>query len=201
MAARSSWTTSLSLIEQARTDDPDAWRRLCDIYSPMVYGWARRAGLKEEDAADIVQDVFRIVARTIGRFRNDRPGDTFRGWLLTITRNEIRGWIRRHTKQPAQGVGGSEAKVALEQIPDWVVSDVNAEEFPVDQTTQQELIRRAAELVRRDFEPRTWQAFWRSAVEGHDTSEIAAELQLTPNAVRQAKFRVLARLRETLSDP
>lgn len=55
-------------------------------------------------------------------------------------------------------------------------------------------------MVRSEFEDRTWQAFWRVAVEGHATAEVAADLGITANAVRQAKSRVLRRLRQELGD-
>ena len=56
------------------------------------------------------------------------------------------------------------------------------------------------EAVQGDFEPRTWQAFWHCQVEGRDTDEIGAELEMTPAAVRKAKYRVLRRLREEFDD-
>ncbi len=192
--------TSLNLIDQAQRSDPDAWRRLCSIYSPLVYGWARKAGLQESDAGDIVQEVFRIVSTHLAKFRHDRPDDTFRGWLLTITRNEIRGWFRRQSRQAAAGEGGSTAMDRIQQAPDWIASDTGLDSLDEDGSDERDLMRRAAEIVRQDFEPHTWQAFWRSVVEGHAAAEIAADLHMTTGAVRQAKFRVLARLRETIGD-
>src|SRR5262245_23897914 len=181
---------------------------MCEIYSPLVYGWVRKAGLQEDDAADVVQDVFRIVAGSIDRFRNDRPSDTFRGWLLTITRNELRGWFRRRAKLVDQAEGGSTALGRMHEVP---AADDTAE---VDEATaisqldhaaengaaERELVRCAAEMVRQDFEPHTWQAFWRCVVEDQSPAEVAAELRMTPNAVRQAKFRVLARLRKVIEE-
>ena len=78
-------STAASLLEQARAHDPAAWRRLVALYGPLVYSWARRWGLPAEDAADVVQEVFRAVVAHLGQYRRDRPGDTFRGWLWTIS--------------------------------------------------------------------------------------------------------------------
>lgn len=88
----------------------------------------------------------------------------------------------------------------IQQAPDWVESDAGLESWDEDGSAERELMRRAAEIVRQDFESHTWQAFWRSVVEGHAAADIAADLNMTPGAVRQAKFRVLARLRETIGD-
>src|SRR4051812_19850568 len=87
--------TSASLLDRIRADDPEAWRRFVQLYSPLVYSWCRRAGLNTEDTADLTQEVFRSVAGHVGSFRRDRPGDTFRGWLWTITRNKLRDFFRR----------------------------------------------------------------------------------------------------------
>ncbi|HUY31871.1 MAG TPA: sigma-70 family RNA polymerase sigma factor [Pirellulales bacterium] len=85
--------TSTSLLERVKTHDALAWRRLLALYGPLVYHWARQKRLQDQDASDIVQEVFRNVATHIGSFRRDREGDSFRGWLWTITRNKIRDQI------------------------------------------------------------------------------------------------------------
>jgi hypothetical protein len=78
-------STSRSLVERARARDPQAWARLVQFYSPLVHFWLRTARLRAEDAADLLQDVFRSVAGAIGRFEHDAPQASFRGWLRTIT--------------------------------------------------------------------------------------------------------------------
>ncbi len=196
----STYATSHSLIELIQRNDAEAWSRLYHVYSPLVAVWVRKAGLSDAAADDVGQEVFRIVAGSIQRFRHDRPEDTFRGWLLTITRNELRGFFRDRARHADWGEGGSTALLRLNQVPEWVEREDSIDPSVGDQSVEQELMRRAAEVVRRDFADHTWQAFWRSVVEGHDAAEIAKDLGMTPNAVRQAKFRVLARLKETVAD-
>ena len=106
--------TSSSLLNRVNARDAVAWERLVDLYTPAVYCWCRKAGLSSADAADIGQEVFKSVARSIARFRHDRPSDSFRGWLRTITRNKIRDFYRN---RPVQASGGSAAQDALLQIP------------------------------------------------------------------------------------
>jgi RNA polymerase sigma-70 factor, ECF subfamily len=62
------------------------------------------------------------------------------------------------------------------------------------------LLHRALALIRDDFEPRTWAAFWQTAVDGRATIDVAADLGMSPGAVRVAKSRVLHRLRADLGD-
>ncbi len=181
-----------SLLVRLKEQDPLAWRRLTALYGPEVYRWGRRAGLRAEDAEDVGQEVFRSVAAKLADFRRENPGDSFRGWLWTITRNKIRDHWRASAGRD-EAVGGSAFHDRLGQVP--------AE--PEDSSgsgTSGGLVHRALELVRSDFEERTWQAFWRDAVEGRAAAEVADELGIKPNAVYIAKSRVLSRLRAELGD-
>lgn len=191
-----STTTSRSLLERVRRDEPEAWDRLVALYAPLVFQWCRSGGLREQDAADIFQEVFQAVAVHIGGFRKERAGDTFRGWLRTITRNKVHDYFRRRGREP-EGVGGSEAQAQLAELP---APQASEDSSLAEETGEHGLMVRALELVRADFAERTWQAFWRTAIEGRSAPEVAAELSMSAGAVRVAKSRVLQRLREELGD-
>jgi RNA polymerase sigma-70 factor (ECF subfamily) len=195
-----STSTSRSLLDRVRADDPAAWDRLVALYAPLVLHWCRRWALREPDAADVFQEVFRAVARHVRGFRKDRPGDTFRGWLRAITRNKVRDHFRALLQEP-QGAGGSEAQARLAQLPaPDPPEEESAEERSADERAESALVHRALEMIRPEFEERTWQAFWRTAVDGRAPRDVAAELAMSPGAVRVAKCRVLHRLREELGD-
>ncbi len=102
--------TSRGLLERVKVDDAAAWHRLVDLYAPLVYRWCRGFGLPEPDAADVFQDVFQAVASSIACFRKEKEGDTFRGWLRTITRNKIRDHFRIRGREPA-GEGGTRSTI------------------------------------------------------------------------------------------
>jgi RNA polymerase sigma-70 factor (ECF subfamily) len=143
-----------------------------------------------------MQDVFAAVHSAIGRFERDRPDGTFRGWLWTITRNKIRDHARR-TAGEAVASGGTDAYRRLAELPEqW--ADDSAD--PHDRRELSALFRRGVELIRGEFEDRTWQAFWRTVIDERPTDEVAAELGVSSNAVRQYKSRVLRRLRQELGD-
>jgi RNA polymerase sigma-70 factor (ECF subfamily) len=188
--------TSHSLLRRVQTDDPAAWDRLIALYAPLVFQWCRDCGLREQDVADVFQEVFQAVVTHIGGFRKERPGDTFRGWLRTITRNKIHDHFRRRGREP-EGVGGTEAQGLLAEVPAWGASE---EDSIASQAQEHGLFRRALQLIQQEFAERTWQAFWQTAVEGRPAAEVAAELSMSPGAVRVAKSRVLQRLREELGD-
>ena len=80
-----------------------------------------------------------------------------------------------------------------------VVDPVPNEE-PTESLQLQELTERALAQVRLEFEERTWQAFWRSVVDGIGSAQVAQELGITAATVRQYRSRILRRLRQQLGD-
>jgi RNA polymerase sigma-70 factor (ECF subfamily) len=186
-------TTSPSLLARVQTNQAGAWERLVELYAPLVYHWCRRGGLGPEDTADVFQEVFRSVAEHVAGFRRDRAGDTFRGWLRTITRNKVHDHFRRQQGQP-RAAGGTDAHLRLLATPEPAWS----EDDPEEEGLVGQQVRRALETIRPEFEERTWQAFRMVQLEGQDGPAVAAALGMTPGAVRKAKFRVLRRLREEL---
>jgi RNA polymerase sigma-70 factor, ECF subfamily len=182
--------TSLTLLARVRAHDEDAWGRLVSLYGPLVYGWCLRAGLQAADAADVGQEVFAAVARNIASFRRDQPGDSFRGWLYVITRSKISD---NFAKRNAAAEGGSDAQRRLENV---TIDDAPGSDDASSPEDIRLLHRRAIELVRGEFEPRTWQAVWRVAAQGERPADVARELGMSVNAVYLAKSHVKKRLRE-----
>lgn len=196
--------TSTSLLERLKAADVEGWNRLVKLYGPLVYSWARRQGLQSHDAADVSQEVFDAVSRSIQTFRRQRAGDSFRKWLKTIAMNKIRDQGRRRSREP-QAFGGDDAQRLFAEAPQPEETETFAGggsqgEQNEDAQEVNHLLRQALELVRADFEPNTWQAFWQTSVEGRQTADVAADLGLTANAVRIARSRIRARLREEFGE-
>ena len=191
---QSSDGTSSDLLSRVRAHEPAAWERLAELYGPLVYYWCWRSGLQDADAADVVQNVFVAVASAIENYRRE-PGATFRGWLWTVTRSKVQDHFRR-TRKESPGVGGSEAQRRLAEVS--YQPNEPADEQDEAETTA--LIHRALGSIGGDFEPATWSAFWRTVVDGERPVDVANQLGLSANAVRQCKRRVLRRLREELCE-
>jgi len=187
--------TSLTLIERVRANEDGAWARLIGLYTPMIRHWCYRVGLQDVDVDDVVQEVCQAALAGFVDFRRDRPGDTFRGWLRVITRNALSLHHRRNRRVP-RASGGSEAFSWLQGIAD-APADLPDNDSPV---VIRELYRRALDLVRYEFEERTWQMFWLTVVEDRAPADVAAQFGVTPVAVRKAKSRVLHRLRTEIGD-
>ncbi len=188
--------TSLTLLGRLRGDDPDAWSRLVYLYGPLVRAWAARRGVVGADAEDVSQEVFRAVAGGLAGFRRDRPTDTFRGWLHGITRHALLHHYRRAGREP-RAAGGTDFRERMDAVPDPAADGEIGPDSADDSTA---LYRRGLELVKGEFEGRTWEMFWRHVVDGRTPADVAADAGVTAAAVRQAKSRVLRRLREELGD-
>lgn len=188
-----SLSTSFSLLALVKKKDAEAWVRLVELYGPIVYGWARHAGLQDSDACDIMQEAFRKASQAIERFRHDRPADTFRGWLWTITRNELHNWFQKRKSQP-EAWGGADADRRFLELPDPAVTPSSSI------SERSRLLHRALELIRDEFSEQTWEAFRRTVLLDEAPAEVARDLDVKPGAIRQAKYRVLCRLRDLLTD-
>ena len=194
-AAASDGGTSLTLLGRLRTDDPTAWGRLVHLYGPLVRQWAARRGVTAADADDVAQEVFTEVARGLAGFRRDRPADTFRGWLFGVTRNVLLRHAERVARQP-QAAGGT---AALERF-QVVAADTDNDTDDEPPAERNALYRRALALVEGEFEPKTWAMFLAHMVDGRTPAEVAATAGVSAATVRQAKSRVLRRLREEVGE-
>ena len=188
--------TSRSLLGRVQANEPDAWERLVSLYAPLVLHWCRGGGLQDQDVADVFQEVFKAVIVYVGSFRKEREGDTFRGWLRRITQNKLRDYFRGLGRE-TRGVGGSSIQIRLAQMPEPLPPE---DDLPADDKGELSLFARALDMIRGEFEERTWLSFWRTVVEGRAAKDVAADLAMSPGAVRVAKSRVLHRLREELGD-
>ena len=150
---------SSTLLDRVKADRPEAWTRLVTLYGPVIYRWCRQAGAARDDAPDLVQEVFAAIARHVGSFRRDRPGDSFGARLRTITRNTIRGHFRSRRGQ-AVARGGTDAQAQLHQVPE----PLEAVEAGDPREVADLVLPIGLELVRAEFESRTWRHSgpWRS---------------------------------------
>lgn len=180
-------TTSLTLLHRlAKGGDDEAWGRFVELYTPLMLAWCRRLGMADADAADLVQQTFVTLYEKLPSFQYDASG-SFRAWLKTVMAN---AW-RNHTRR-AKRIG---AAPDPEQIPD---TDPRIEIDEAEYRTY--LVKRALDLMQAQFDPTTWKACWEFVVNDRPAAEVAAELDLSVNAVYLAKSRVLRHLRRELSD-
>ena len=187
-------STRPSLLIRLRDQgDERAWAEFTEIYGPLVHQLARRRGLQEADAQDLVQDVFRAVARAIERYDTDPVRGSFRGWLSRIAGNLIINLLAAQ-KRHLRGTGDTDMQRLLEEQP-----DLPPEESALFEAEyRRRLLAWAADRVRGAFSEAIWLAFWRTGVEGRPVKEVAEALGMSIGTVYQYKSRVVARIRREI---
>jgi RNA polymerase sigma-70 factor, ECF subfamily len=182
-------TTMPSLLMRLRQPNADeAWRRFVDLYSPfLMHVLVNRMKVRAQDAADLVQDVFATLLRTLPSFEYDPNRGKFRGYLRQVCASRLNDWRRKRKAVPANdaelnGLMDARAEAEIEQV--WQ-DDHN-----------RFLVRRVLQMMQAEFETATWKSCWECVVNDRPAAEVAKELGLTENAVLIRKCRVIQRLRQ-----
>lgn len=187
--------TSMSLLQRARSNDQEAWSQIVHLYGPLVQKWCRRAGLRDDDLADVFQETFRAVSIHLETFKPIREVGSFRSWLRTIARTKVADHFRRLSQQPV-GQGGSDANMRLSSVPDPLGDDTE-EEAGEEHAL---LVQHAMDLIQPEFIEQNWNAFIKVAIDGHSAVEVAESIGVNPQVIRQANYRIRRRLRLILQD-
>lgn len=188
-------TTRASLLFRLRdSQDHEAWLEFLSLYEPVAYRLLRRHGLQDADAREVMQELFMAVSRSIDRWDPAKECGSFRGWLRRVTRNLVINWLKQRERR-VMATGGSELLVMLDAIP----ADSGPESIEFEQELRRALFQRAAEQVRGEVQPATWEAFWETGVIGTSPADAAQKLGMQVGAIRVAKCRVMARLQAALN--
>jgi RNA polymerase sigma-70 factor (ECF subfamily) len=187
--------TPQSLLERLRHQpDEDSWKRLVDLYTPLLLRWLHQAGVDGADADDVAQEVFVTLVREIPTFQHNQQRGAFRRWLRTILVHRVRSyWSACRATVSAAGAGTDVQ--ALDRLED-PTSDLN---LLWEREHDALLVQRVLQLIEKDFTASTWYAFRRVVLDGRKPAEVAAETGLSVNAVLLAKSRVLRRARQEIA--
>jgi RNA polymerase sigma-70 factor (ECF subfamily) len=184
--------TRVSLIYRVRDPaDGAAWAEFVSIYQPLLVAYLRKRGVKEHDAADVVQDVFARLVPAMADFEFDPQRGRFRSWLWRVTHNALADWARRRaTRDRAEKDWADQQETATEDAPsdEW------------NQMYRRRILEVVLERVRAQAQPATWSSFEGRILEGRPASEIAAALGISTNAVYVNASRLLARVREECAE-
>ena len=181
-------STSESLLLRLKTpEDAEAWDRFAELYSPLIFYWARKNGLGAHDAADLAQEVMTLVFQKLPEFQYDSRR-SFRGWLRKVTLNKHRERVRKKGLA-MEDVGQSH----LVNLPD---NDAAMQSW--DQDYSKQLVANAVDLMRREFAPKTWQALKLFVSTDRKAADIANETGVSSWTIYAAKSRLMKRLREDL---
>ena len=186
-------TTSESLLFQLTNFDHSSnqksWEKFVSIYTPLIFYWARKTGLKPNDAADLVQDVLTRVFQKLPELQYD-PAKSFRGWLRTVTINRYRE-LRRLKSFQIETASDS----LLEKL-----APVELAESTWDIDYAKLLVAQAMERMKDEFSEAMWRALERVMLKNEPVAEAAAATGVNHWTIYSARSRLMKRLREELED-
>jgi RNA polymerase sigma-70 factor (ECF subfamily) len=190
--ADDSLLTRRTLLSRLRNlDDQESWRTFFDLYWRLLYNVARKSGLDDPGAQEIVQDTVIAVARKMPEFRYDPTRGTFRQWLLRITRRRIIDHLRRIYRQPRKAEVAPESLDEAEEhaaaITDQSASAIDA---AWDEEWEKSTFDAALARVRAASNPRHFQVFDYCVLKEWPASKVAATLGLNAAQVYLAKHRI-----------
>jgi RNA polymerase sigma-70 factor (ECF subfamily) len=174
--------------------DQDAWGQFVAIYDPLIYRLARLKGFQDADARELVQEVLLAVSKAVHRWKPNKDRGRFRDWLFRIARNLM---INFMTRRKHQSIASMDADLILQL--DQQVDSASEQSAIFDLEYSRQMFLMASDRVREQVTSHTWQAFWKTTVDGQSTPTTAAELRMSTGAVHIARSRVLGRLRLEVS--
>ena len=192
--------TRKSLLSRLKHwDDQKSWQDFYGIYSRLIYGAAIKAGLREAEAEDVVQDTVIAVAKAIQGFKYQPEKCAFKTWLHAITRRQVANQFRKR-----QGKGRLLEPLPSQDEEAELVNDIpDPASQALDETWEQEwernLLEAAAERVKRRVSPAQFQIFEYHALQGHGVSETAQALGISAAKVYLVKHRIAKQVREEVA--
>ena len=185
--------TRRSLLTRLKQwDDQESWQDFFNTYWRLIYSVARRAGLADSEAQDVVQETVVAVARQMPRFKYDPATGSFKSWLLLITRRRILDHLRKEYRRvkideaiPRDG----QRTATLERIPDpaGVVPDQIW-----DEEWKRQLFDGALQRVKRQVEPKHFQIFDCYVLKEWPVKEVAKTFNISTSQVYLIKHRLAA---------
>ena len=169
-----------------------AWAEFVAVYESFLRRLIQRQGVPERHVADVTQQVLAAIAHSVSQWQDDGNPGSFRRWASRVARHVVIKFMTRERRQIG-GQGGTELVELLHQVPDDTDEKQN-------QRYEHELIIWAAEQVRAEFRPTSWQAFWATLVEGRPVAEVAGELKVSAGSIYMSRSRIMARIQAKIVD-
>lgn len=191
-------TRSSLLRRLVHVDDEDGWREFCQTYQPLIRRIALRAGLDEEAARDVAQEVLRTLVRVMPRFQYDRKRSAFRTWLYQVVRSKVTDHFRREQRRPTVAL---EALGTLDSSEDSAHSPCEIAFASIwDEEWREELLRQALQNTRNRVAPRQFQIFEAISLQSATVREVCKRLGVSTAQVYLARHRVGRVLKAELSE-
>ena len=191
--------TRTSLLRRLKQwEDQESWRDFFDTYWRLIYSAAVKAGLNNAEAQDVVQDTVIAVAKKMEDFKYDAAVDSFKGWLLYLTRKRIALHYRKRerdrggpAREPGLGRTGE-----LERLPEPVATDF---ETIWNEEWEHSLADAALARVKQQVNPKQFQIFNFYVIKGWPVKEVARTLGVSVTQIYLAKHRISAAVKREVA--
>jgi RNA polymerase sigma factor (sigma-70 family) len=190
--------TRRSLVERlADWRDHRRWQEFFDTYWKVIYSAARKSGLTDAEAQEVVQETVITVARNIDKLKYDPAIGSFKGWLLQITRWRIADQFRKREPGNAKRPDSDDDRLTatVERVPDAQIVDL-------DQVWEAEwkdnLFEAAIVRVKKKIDPKQFQIFDCYVRKEWPAQKVAERLRVNVGQVYLARHRVGALLKKEI---
>src|SRR6516162_3765404 len=190
--------TRQSLLERLkRWDDQESWRDFFNLYWGLLYSTAIKAGLSDSEAQDVVQDTIILVSKKMDGFKYDPAVDSFKGWLLYLTRKRIAMEYRKRARGRPQAAAAdlNDLTAEIEALPDPAGL---GQEKVWDEEWHQTMWEAAIAQVKKQVALKQFQMFDLYVVKERPAREVAQALGVAVAQVYLAKHRVSALVKHEL---
>lgn len=188
-------TSTTLLAGLAEDNNPTAWRRFEAGYKPMLLSYARRVGLMDADAQDVVAETLATFLEAFRAGKYDRSRGRLKSWLGGIAANKIRKLRDRNRTTPL--TGESLPTGDPDQFKHCAADELDA---IFEREWQQERLFQAMQILRREIDPTVFQTFDLYAIKGWPVQKVISFLGVTRNVVYITKNRTIIRLREIVKE-
>ena len=185
--------TSVTLLNRLRDlEDQAGWQRFFDRYWKLIYTVARRYGLSQSAAEDIVQETFIVVSRHMPQFHYDPSIGSFKNWLLQITRSRIYDALRRTRSKQKDGYTSREVELSSTVIESCPAADGATLEEMWEEEWRKHWIEKALERMKRTADLRQFQMFYLHVIKNVSARDIARGFNAKLPEVYFAKYKLSA---------
>ena len=193
--------TRASFVERLRDLGDDAtWAKFVERYGGLIHRVAQRAGLRPDEADDVVQETALSVARTMAEFVYEPAQCSFEGWVRRMARIRIADQLRRRSREERVGGGGDGALERASEDgggglgAEWLATPEGDEAWAAE--WKQMILERALDQLRKTVNPESYQIFFMTAMEERSGADVARILDVSQAKVYVVRHRLLGRLQK-----
>ena len=175
------------LIRIKDSDDVEAWREFYELYSPLLYSFARQRGLSHDEAEDIRSSCYETIVRHIKQFNYAEEKTGFRAWLRTMVLRRVIDFQRK--KRPQE--------LSWQRL-DGIPVDQSSAEDDWEKAWRLHHLKYCVALVGKRVQPTSFEVFRLLTDDELTVSQVCDRMGMNPAQVHKIKSRCLDMVRQEM---